>query len=103
MLLMLFTHIVFFTTNDCYKYATAINAKGEPFSAEPLIMALLLLQHKMIDWLTAKQISKHEYLDNNKKEVKKSKQLQERDLHREITHDYIRKNKRIHYIDNDDY
>jgi hypothetical protein len=26
--------------------------KGEPFPAEPLIMALLLLsQHKMIDWL----------------------------------------------------
>jgi hypothetical protein len=38
--------------NDCYKYATAINAKGEPFPAEPLITALLLLsQHKMIDWL----------------------------------------------------
>jgi plastocyanin len=52
--------------NDCYKYATAINAKGEPFSAEPLIMALLLSLHKMIDWLT-KQISKHESLDNNNK------------------------------------
>jgi hypothetical protein len=31
-------------------------------------MALLLSQHKMIDWLT-KQISKHESLDNNNKEV----------------------------------
>ena len=41
---------------------TAINAKGEPFPDEPLIMALLLLsQHKMIDWLT-KQISKYESL-----------------------------------------
>jgi hypothetical protein len=31
--------------NDCYKYATAINAKGkEPFPTEPLIMALLLSQ-----------------------------------------------------------
>src|SRR5829696_6543355 len=40
--------------NDCYKYAAAINAKGEPFPAEPLIMALLLSQHKMIDWLTTK-------------------------------------------------
>jgi len=29
--------------NDCYKYATASNAKGkEPFLTEPLIMALLL-------------------------------------------------------------
>jgi hypothetical protein len=37
--------------NDCYKYATAINAKGQAFPAEPLITALLLSQHKMIDWL----------------------------------------------------
>jgi hypothetical protein len=38
--------------NECYKYAIAINTKDEPFSAEPLIMALFLLsQHKMIDWL----------------------------------------------------
>jgi hypothetical protein len=37
--------------NDCYKYATAINTKGEPFPTEPLIMALLLSQHKMIGWL----------------------------------------------------
>ena len=45
--------------NNCYKYATAINSKGRPFPAEPLIMALLLSQHKMIDWLI-KQISKYE-------------------------------------------
>ena len=37
--------------NDCYKYATAINTKGEPFPTEPLIMALLLSQHKMIEGL----------------------------------------------------
>jgi hypothetical protein len=37
--------------NDCYKYATAINVKGEPFPADPLIMSLLLSQHKMIEWL----------------------------------------------------
>ena len=36
--------------NDCYKYATAINAKGELFPAESLIIALLLSQH--IKWLT---------------------------------------------------
>jgi hypothetical protein len=42
--------------NDCHKYAVAINAKGEPFPTEPLIMALLLSQHKLIDWLT-KQVS----------------------------------------------
>ena len=39
------------------KYATAINTKGEPFSTEPLIMAILLEQHKIIDWLQ-KRISK---------------------------------------------
>jgi hypothetical protein len=32
--------------NDYYKYAAAaINAKGEPFPTEPLIIALLLSQH----------------------------------------------------------
>jgi hypothetical protein len=35
----------------CQKYAVAINAKGRPFPTEPLIMALLLEQHKMINWL----------------------------------------------------
>jgi len=42
--------------NDCYKYATAINAKGEHFPTEPLIMSLLLSQHKMIGCLS-KRIS----------------------------------------------
>jgi hypothetical protein len=85
--------------NDCYKYSAAINAKGEPFPAEPLIMALLLSQHKMIDWLTV-QISKHESPVNNK--IKKAKQLEEQDLGRENANDYIRKNtRRIHYIDDD--
>ncbi|HET7148249.1 MAG TPA: hypothetical protein VFI73_07095 [Candidatus Nitrosopolaris sp.] len=37
--------------NDCYKYAKAINAKAQPFPSEPLIMALLFSQHKMIEWL----------------------------------------------------
>ena len=79
--------------NDCYKYAAAINAKGEPFPAEPLLMTLLLSQHKMIDWLT-ESISKHKSL---KIEVKESKQQEE--IGRENKHDYIRKNERIHYID----
>jgi hypothetical protein len=83
--------------NDCYKYAAAINAKGQPFPAEPLIMALLLSQHKMIDWLT-RQISKYESLNNNKKEVKESRKVEEA-LGRENTNDYIRKNERIHYVD----
>jgi hypothetical protein len=77
--------------NDCYKYATAINAKGQPFPSERLIMAMLLAQHKMIYWLTV-QISKCESPVNNK-EVKKSKQQQqEEELGRKNTNDYIRKN-----------
>ncbi len=47
--------------NDCYKYATAINAKGQPFPTELLLMSLLLSQHKMIDWLTT-QISDHKVI-----------------------------------------
>jgi hypothetical protein len=67
-------------------------------------MALLLSQHKMIDWLT-KQISKYESLDNsnNNKEVKRSKKKEQEDLDRENVQDYIRKNERIHYIDDDNY
>ena len=37
--------------NDCYKYSKATNAKGRPFPTEPVIMALLLSQHKLIEWL----------------------------------------------------
>ncbi len=74
--------------NDCYKYAAAINANGEPFPAEPLLMALLLLQHKMIQWLT-KQISEYKSLHNKKEVESKEEQVE---LGRENTHDYIRKN-----------
>jgi len=42
---------------DCYKYAKAIIAKAQPFPSEPVIMALLFSQHKMIEWLE-EQISK---------------------------------------------
>ena len=37
--------------NDCYKYSTAINAKGQPFPSEGAIMSLLLSEHKLIEWL----------------------------------------------------
>jgi hypothetical protein len=43
---------IFKMLNDCQKYALAINAKDTPFPTEPLIMALLLSQHKMIGWLS---------------------------------------------------
>jgi hypothetical protein len=39
--------------SDCYKYANAINAKGDPFPTDSLLMSLLLSQQKMIDCLSA--------------------------------------------------
>jgi hypothetical protein len=51
----------------CQKYSIAINAKGKPFPREPLIMALLLEQHKMINWLEDKiRIPKHRFLKCSK-------------------------------------
>jgi hypothetical protein len=50
--------------NDCYKYSVAINnqAQEHPFSAESLIIALLLTQHKMINYL--KSIMQSKLADN---------------------------------------
>jgi hypothetical protein len=47
--------------SDCYKYANAINAKGEPFPSEPLLMSLLLSQQKIIDWLCAQVYHKQRH------------------------------------------
>jgi hypothetical protein len=43
----------------CYRYANAINAKGEPFPTDSLLMSLFLSQQKMIDWLSAQVSDKH--------------------------------------------
>ena len=51
----------------------------------------------MIDTLR-ELVSKHNSLDNNNKEVKEFKE-EEQNLSRENAHDYIRKNERIHYVD----
>jgi hypothetical protein len=40
--------------SDCYRYANAINAKGEPFPTNSLLISLLLSQQKMIDWLSSR-------------------------------------------------
>lgn len=40
--------------NDCYRYSKAVNAKGEPFPAESLLMAVIFSQHKMISWLISR-------------------------------------------------
>jgi hypothetical protein len=34
--------------DECYTYSDAINTKGGLLPTEPMIMALLLIQHKMI-------------------------------------------------------
>jgi hypothetical protein len=38
----------------CYAHAAAINAKGEPFPNEALLMPLVFSQYKMINWLVPK-------------------------------------------------
>jgi hypothetical protein len=48
--------------DSCYKYAVAINSHDHPFPAEPVIMALLLSQHKMINHL--KSIMQLKQTDN---------------------------------------
>ena len=51
----------------CYAHAAVINAKGEPFPNEALLMSLVLSQYKMINWLVpkvaelSKEISELEY------------------------------------------
>jgi hypothetical protein len=50
--------------NDCYEYAVAINSHNHPFPAEPVIMALLLSQHKMINHL--KSIIQSKQIMNSK-------------------------------------
>ena len=53
----------------CQKCSVAINTKGRPFPTEPLIMALLLEQHKMITWLENKiGISKERFFKCSKGE-----------------------------------
>ena len=46
--------------SDCYRYANAINAKGETFPCDSLLMSLLLSQQKMIDWLSARVYHKQQ-------------------------------------------
>ena len=36
----------------CHRYASAVNAKGEPFPAEALLMAVMFSQQKVINRLS---------------------------------------------------
>jgi hypothetical protein len=40
--------------DKCHAHAAAINAKGEPFPNEALLMSLVFSQYKMINWLVPK-------------------------------------------------
>ena len=37
--------------NECYQYTNSINSKGDYFSTESLLMSLVFVQHKIINWL----------------------------------------------------
>ncbi len=52
----------------CYAHAAAINAKGEPFPNEALLVSLAFSQYKMINWLVPKVAELSAKLDELEKE-----------------------------------
>jgi hypothetical protein len=52
----------------CYAHAAAINAKGEPFPNEALLVSLVFSQYKMINWLVPKVAELSAKLNELKKE-----------------------------------
>lgn len=36
---------------QCYQYVDSINSKGEYYSTESVLISLIFVQHKIIDWL----------------------------------------------------
>jgi hypothetical protein len=36
---------------QCYQYIDSIKSKGEYYSTESLLISLIFIQHKIIDWL----------------------------------------------------
>ena len=36
---------------QCYRHIKAINAKGEPYTTESMMMSVILTQHQMIEFL----------------------------------------------------
>ena len=52
----------------CYAHAAAINAKGEPFPNEALLLSLVFSQYKMINWLVPKLAQLSAKLDELEKE-----------------------------------
>jgi hypothetical protein len=58
----------------CYAHAAAINAKGEPFPNEALLMALVFSQYKMINWLVPKLAEFSKKITEQEEEEKVKKQ-----------------------------
>ena len=52
----------------CYAHAAAINAKGEPFPNEALLVSLVFSQYKMINWLVPKLAQLSAKLDELEKD-----------------------------------
>ena len=52
----------------CYAHAATINAKGEPFPNEAMLMSLVFSQYKMINWLVPKIAELSAKLDELEKE-----------------------------------
>lgn len=44
---VLFLHML----KQCYQYVDSINSKGEYYSTESMLISLVFVQHKIIDWL----------------------------------------------------
>jgi len=43
--------------NECFQYTSSINSKGEYFSTESLLMSLVFVQHKIINWLINRNLN----------------------------------------------
>ena len=43
--------------NECYQYTSSINSKGDYFSTESLLMSLVFVQHKIINWLINRNLN----------------------------------------------
>jgi hypothetical protein len=60
--------------NNCYKYSTAVNSKGDLFPTEAVLMSLILQQQKMIDWLIVQISFWFKRSDNNNSRSSKKKE-----------------------------
>jgi hypothetical protein len=64
----------FFTMMEkCYAHAASINAKGEPFPNEALLMSLVFSQYKMINWLVPKLSELSKEISELEEEEKENK------------------------------